>query len=438
MFETNKVELEKWFKWDFPNLVPIKQKFDQQKITDLKQIITQEFARAEIKNTIKPGQRIAVAVGSRGIAGLQEIVTLMVANIKQLGGNPFIVPAMGSHGGATSEGQIRVLESYGITESLVGAPIVSSMETIELSKSKFGESIYFDKNAYNADGVILVNRVKPHTDFKGPYESGLMKMLVIGLGKHKGAAWAHARGVDQFIDLILQTGIEIIKKTKILFGLAVLENAYKEIAHVETVLADDIYEREPQLLKWASSLMGRIIPKEFDILLVEEIGKDVSGTGMDTNVISRSVSGLPGFDDLKYQRLVVFDLTDTTEGNACGIGLADITTKKAVNKINFNYLYTNSLTASILESAKIPVVMENEKHAVMAAMLTCHRINLNAPKIIFIKNTAELDHILVSEPLAKVLDKNSSVEIIGNSLPMEFSKEGILLVRPSQYTKKSK
>ncbi|KUO48745.1 MAG: hypothetical protein APF76_17830 [Desulfitibacter sp. BRH_c19] len=433
MFETNKMELEKWFKWGFPNLVPIKQKFDEQRVKDLKQIICQEFAKEEIKNAIKPGQRIAVAVGSRGIVHLQEIVALTIANIKKLGGRPFIVPAMGSHGGATSKGQAKVLKSYGITESLVGAPVVSSMETVELPKSKFGESINFDKHAYNADGVILINRVKAHTDFKGPFESGLMKMLVIGLGKHKGAAWAHARGVDQFVDLIPTIGMEIIKKTKILFGLAILENAYKEIAHVETVIADNFFQREPQLLSWAKSIMGRIIPKEFDILLVEEIGKDISGTGMDTNVISRSASNFPGFEDLNYQRLVVFDLTDTTEGNACGIGLADITTRLLVNKINFNYLYTNSLTASILESAKIPIVMEMEKHAIMAAIITSQRVDLNAPKIVFIKNTAELDHILVTESLAKDLVENNNIEVRGNPLPMEFSNEGTLLVRPSQF-----
>lgn len=431
MYNQLDIKIEGGYDLKLPQLVPIRQKFKVNKLEDISQAVGKEFAKEAVKKTIMPGSKIAIAVGSRGIVNLEHIVRETVTNIKKLGANPIIVPAMGSHGGATSEGQKKVLQEYGITEDKVRAPIVSSMETVKVGKTSQGVHVYFDKNAYESDGVIVINRIKPHTDYKGLYESGIMKMIVIGLGKHKGASYIHSMGFSQFNSIIPEAGKLILNKTNILFGIAILENALDETARIEAVPGNDILTREPELLTEAKSNMAYLIPRCFDVLIIEEIGKDISGAGMDPNIIGRPGSGLPGFDGPSYQKLVVLDLTEKTKGNACGIGMADITTKTLVDKIDFNYLYTNSITSTVLGPAKIPVVMNTEKEAIVTAIRTCNMVDIQNAKIVFIKNTLKLDKIFVSKPLLKDINNSNNIEIIGEARDMLFDNYGFLQIRPS-------
>ncbi|MDW7673272.1 MAG: lactate racemase domain-containing protein [Bacillota bacterium] len=431
MFEPIEVKIEGGYDIELPTLVPVKQLFSTPKVDCINAAVAAEFAKKEISALIKPGEKIAVAVGSRGIANLKEIVLSTITNIKNLGAEPFIVPAMASHGGATAEGQVKLLAEYGVTAEAMGVPIASSMETVELGRTSSGVPVYFDKNASEADGVVIIARVKPHTDFKGPFESGLMKMLAIGLGKHKGATHIHSLGFDSFHTVIPEVGSEIIAKAKIKLGVAALENAYDETARIEAVPASNIYEREPGLLEEAKSYMGSIIPRNFDVLIIEEIGKDISGAGMDPNIVGRPGSKLEGFNGPEIQKLVVFDLTKKTKGNACGIGMADVTTRHLVNQIDFSYLYINSITSTVLDPAKIPVTMNTEKEALVIALKTCNRIAAKAAKIVFIKNTLELDYIYVSEPLLEELKAREDVQILGEPQEITFNEVGRLTLRPS-------
>ncbi|HHW07216.1 MAG TPA: DUF2088 domain-containing protein [Clostridia bacterium] len=432
MFEKLSVKIDGGYDCDFPELVPVEQYFAGQALAQIEKTIDEELGKKGILDQIKPGQRIAVAVGSRGIDNLRTIVRHVIENIKRQGGYPFIVPAMGSHGGADPEGQREILKAYGISEDTMAVPVLSGMEVVELGTFEAGVPVYIDKHAFEADGIVIINRVKAHTDFKAAFESGLMKMLVIGLGNHRGATAVHAMGFDRFHRLIPEIGKVILAKAKVLFGVAIIENAENKTARIEAVAAKDFAWREPQLLLEAKNLMPRIIPRGFDVLVVEEIGKDISGSGMDPNVVGRHGSGLPGFDGPSYQRLVVFDLTEKSHGNACGIGMADVTTRDLVNKINFNDLYANCITAANLNPARIPVVMKSEQEALAVAIKTCYRVTVPEARIVFIKNTLSLKKILVSQPLWEEIKTNPDVKQIGPSQPMIFDKAGRLLLRPSQ------
>lgn len=412
-------------------MIPVHQKFETKKLVDINNAVNQEMDKAQVKRVIRPGQRIAVAVGSRGIANLAVIVKSVIVKLKLLGVNPFIVPAMGSHGGATGSGQINVLTSYGVTEEAMGASIISSMATVVFEDKDLDFPVHFSKDAFEADGVVIIGRVKPHTDFKGPYESGLMKMLAIGLGKHNGAINTHLNGLDSFAETIPKVGSLILDRANILFGLAIIEDAYDNTSHVEVVAAADFKEREPILLEQAKQNLGIIKPEEFDILIVEEIGKEISGMGMDPNVIGRPASGLPGFKGPRFQRLVVFDLTDKTKGNAFGLGVADVTTIDAVKKIDFDYFYINCITGTNPQAAKIPLVAKSEKEAVLAAFAMSARLNKVRPRVVYIKNTLELEKIYLSEALTEDIRARDDLDIIGEACQFGFSETGRALIRPS-------
>ncbi|MDW7673372.1 MAG: lactate racemase domain-containing protein [Bacillota bacterium] len=433
MFQPVEVTIDGGYDIKLPLFVPVKQKFKVAKVSNIDDAIRLELNKEEIKGLIKPEQKIAVAVGSRGIANLKEIVCQTVQYINSCGAHPVIIPAMGSHGGATAEGQRRLLADYGITEGEIGAPVLSSMDTIEIGRTSSGLPIYIDREAFQADGIVVINRVKPHTSFKGAYESGLLKMLVIGLGKHVGASSIHSYGFDQFKELIPQAGRVILETAKVLFGLAVLENAEDETARIEAIPANKIYDREPYLLAEAKSYMAKIIPRSFDVLVVEEIGKEISGTGMDPNIVGRPGLSYAEFAGPKFQKSVILDLTEQTKGNACGVGMADVITRALLNKIDFQYLYANAITSTSLGAAKIPVVMNTEKEALAVALKTCNRVDVSKAKIVFIKNTLELNTILVSGPVLAEIEHDENVEIIGQELKLTFDETGKLLHRPSQY-----
>ena len=412
-----------------PKMVPIRQKFSDTEIKDISTEINRLFQREAGMKKIKKGSRIAVTVGSRGIQAIDKITLAVVRGLKDLGAEPFIVPAMGSHGGATAEGQRKVLAGYGITEETMGVPVRSSMEVEEIGRLENGVPVYLDKEALKSDGIVIVNRIKPHTAFKADYESGLIKMLAIGLGKHKGATAFHSCGMDMFGELLPQLGRVVLGKAPVLFGLAIIENAYDHPARFEIVWGADLIEREKTLLAEAKSLMPKIIPDNLDLLIVHELGKEISGSGMDPNITGRSSS--PFFkkpDALKVQRIVVLNLTAATKGNACGIGMADLTTKKVVDAMDRDYTYINAITSGVLATARIPIHMPTDQEAIQLALKTCARVEHPQSRIIWIKNTLSLEKIFASETMLPEIKANPQLEVLGEPKAMEFDGKGNLLL----------
>ncbi|TBL76517.1 lactate racemase domain-containing protein [Paenibacillus thalictri] len=417
----------------FPRMLPVEQLFERPRVADLPGALREQFDTERVRAAIKPGTRVAVAVGSRGIADLQLIVTCVVRMLRELGAEPFIVPAMGSHGGATAEGQTAILADYGITEAEVGAAIVSSMETVPAGHTANGVPLYFDRHAYEADAIVLVARVKAHTDFKGTVESGLLKMAAIGLGKHQGAIALHSQGFDSFASLIPGAGRILIEKTPIALGVAIIENAYDEVARIEVLPAEDIASREPALLAEAKNLMPRLQLAEIDVLIVDEIGKNISGAGMDPNITGRFAGPVdypPKAPNV--QKIIVRQLTPQSHGNATGIGLADITTKRLVEQIDFHKTYTNCITSTVLTGAKIPLTAPNDREALEIAIRTCNRIDPERVNIVWIQNTLSLQHIYISETYGELLDATEGLRIIGPPQPFSFDGQG-WLTRPDLF-----
>ena len=415
----------------FPRMVKVRQKIPSPKLEDFVSEIRNELRKAGIRDLIKPGAEICITAGSRGIAHYPEILATVVDEVKRCGGKPFLIPAMGSHGGATPEGQVGVLRSLGITPETVGAPIRATMEVEEVGRLHNGSPVYVDRNALRADGIIVVGRVKPHTDFKDRIESGLMKMMVIGLGKQKGAETIHRFQAEGYHKLIPEAAKLIMEKAPIILGLAVVENAYHEIAVVKALRPEEIEREEPKLLEKAKDLLARIPFKEIDVLIVDEIGKNISGSGMDTNVIGRF--WVPGEGDPrtpKIKRIVVLDLSEETHGNAIGIGLADLTTQRVFSKIDFHSTFVNALTSGWPEVAKIPVFLPSDRDAIAMALRTCGPIDPREAKVVRIKNTLDLEVFWISESLYKMVKENPElrerIEILEEPREMQFDVLGTL------------
>lgn len=406
-----------------PPLAPVRQKFARPRENQPASAVNRELSRREIADSLQPGMRVAVAVGSRGLSGLTEIVKSLVGELKNRGCYPFIIPAMASHGGAMAEGQTAILASYGITESGVGAPVVSSMATDEIGRLPSGISIYFDRTALTADAIIPINRIKPHTAFRGEIESGLVKMLCIGLGKHKGATTYHAQGMNSFPSLLEQVGQHILTVTKVVFGLALVENAYSEIALIKAVPAKTLIEEEKGLLRKARELMGKILFSHIDVLIVDEIGKDISGEGMDPNIIRRLISQNVQNED-EPQRIVVLDLTAKTHGNAIGIGMADITTRRLWSKINLADTYTNTVTTTMLSLGRIPLISDSDRQAIQIALSTVAKVSPPEARVVRIKNTKDLEEVAISAALFSEAEGNPLVEVISGLQDLVFDQEG--------------
>lgn len=406
-----------------PPLAPVRQKFARPRENQPASAVNRELSRREIADSLQPGMRVAVAVGSRGLSGLTEIVKSLVGELKNRGCYPFIIPAMASHGGAMAEGQTAILASYGITESGVGAPVVSSMATDEIGRLPSGIPIYFDRTALTADAIIPINRIKPHTAFRGEIESGLVKMLCIGLGKHKGATSYHAQGMNSFPSLLEQVGQHILTVTKVVFGLALVENAYSEIALIKAVPAKTLIEEEKGLLRKARELMGKILFSHIDVLIVDEIGKDISGEGMDPNIIRRLISQNVQNED-EPQRIVVLDLTAKTHGNAIGIGMADITTRRLWSKINLADTYTNTVTTTMLSLGRIPLIADSDRQAIQIALSTVAKVSPPEARVVRIKNTKDLEEVAISAALFSEAEGNPLVEVISGLQDLVFDQEG--------------
>jgi len=412
----------------FPKVIRVKQKFNSYKVEDIDLAIAQEMFKKNIKSKMKPGMSIAVGVGSRGIENLYEIVKNVVDTIKGYGANPFIVPAMGSHGGATSEGQKEILTSYGITEESLGVPVKSNMEVVEIARYKGKVPIYFDKNAFAADGIIPVNRVKIHTDWRGEVESGLLKMLAIGFGKHKGATEIHSLGMENFHKVIPEVGSIIIRKTPIIFGVACIEDAYDQTAEIKVLMPEEFYIQEKDMLKRSKEIMAKINIPQIDLLVIDEIGKDISGDGLDPNIIGRfrgkQKNDVKGPD---VKQVVVLRLSKRTHGNANGMGYADIITKELFDSIDFTSTYTNAITAGDLFGVKIPLIANSDKEAIGLA-LSMVKKSASDVKLVRIKNTLRLSEIIISEAIFKEI-KNKEFFEIGRDVfrKMRFDKNGRLI-----------
>jgi len=410
---------------DSVQLTKIRQRFERPVLADVRRAVTQELDR--VGSSIAPGSQIAIAAGSRGIANMAPILATVAAYVKKRGAAPFIVPAMGSHGGATAQGQVEVLASYGITERSTGAPIRASMDTVELTQADDPQRVFMDRYAYQADGVILVNRIKPHTDFHGRYESGLVKMSVIGLGKHRQALEIHSSGVYGLRELIPPAAERILATGKILFGIAIVENAYDETMLVQGLRADEIMQEEPRLLNIAKTHMPRLPTDEIDVLIVDRLGKDISGCGMDPNIIGRMmIRGEAEPASPRIKAIVVTDLTERTHGNALGIGLADVITRRLFEQIDLPVMYENIVTSSFLERGKIPLIAENAATAYGYARRSCGRIPPGRERIVRIPDTLHLGEVYVSPAVLEELRDRADIAVVGQPADL-FGQDGELL-----------
>src|ERR687895_346118 len=412
---------------EFPKVVKVRQDFPRPRVDDVGAALREQCGREEIRNRIESGSEVAITAGSRGIAGIDGILRSLVEILKEAGASPFIVPAMGSHGGATAEGQVEILRSLGVTEESVGAEIRSSMEVVELGETASGVPVYMDRIASEADGVVIVGRIKQHTDFRSDVESGLLKMSSIGLGKHAQALALHAHGVKGIKDYMVEAGGEVFSSGKVLFGVAIVENAYEETAMIEAIPPERVAERERELLKESAKLMPGLPVSEMDVLFVDELGKNFSGTGMDTNVIGRfRILGVeePESPDVKY--LIVSDVSEASHGNALGVGLADFTTRRLFEKIDHEAMNQNVLTSTFVERAKIPMVMENDREALKAALRCNWGVEPEETRFVRIPNTLHLRYAYVSENLVDEALANGDAEVVEEAAELAFDEDGNL------------
>jgi hypothetical protein len=410
----------------FPSLAWVEQRFDSTHITNIKEAVTSQLDALFLSDRIQPGQSVAITAGSRGIDRLDRILAALCSKLTSMGLKPFIVPAMGSHGGATAQGQVQVLESYGITEQALGAPIRSSMDTDCLGSTDLGTPVYMDRLAHQADHILVVNRIKAHTKFKGKIESGLMKMMAIGLGKHNGASCMHALAPAHSMGRIIEhTARYILEHARILMGLGVVENAFGQCAQIQAMLPEDVEEKEKELLIQAKELSAKIPFSQLDLLIVDRIGKDISGTGMDTNVTGRNRDILGDFSTTpRVQRVLVRDLTPATHGNALGLGLADFCTSRAVQAMDKKKTYTNAMTAVSPEKAAVPMHFDSDRETVRAALDSLGHWDQENVRVVRIQDTLHLTRIQVSKALMADLPAHCSV--LSQAQEMCFDEHGNL------------
>ena len=411
-----------------PSMVKIRQKFEAPRLGNVPQELKEKVARSRLNERVKPNDEVAVTAGSRGIANIVQITATVVEELKKLGARPFIVPAMGSHGGATAEGQIEVLAGYGVTEDSVGAPIRSSMEVVKIGEIKDHVPVLMDKIALRSDAIVVVNRIKPHTSFRGPFESGLMKMLAIGLGKHEGASLVHSFGSKGLREMVPEAARVMMRQANFVLGVGIVENAYDETARIVVLDPEEFEKEEPGLLEEARNLMPHLPFDETDVLIVDEIGKNISGTGMDTNIIGRLlIRGEKEFEKPEISKIIVLDVTLSSHGNAIGVGLADITTRRLINKIDYHAMYTNVLTSGFLNRAFVPLICETDKEAIATAVGTFKRKDPHRLKVMRIKNTLEIEKLYISEVLLEEARARDDIQILGEMEPMKFDTQGNLV-----------
>jgi hypothetical protein len=408
-----------------PRMVRARQSFPAGEVRDVAGALREELRKASIAGRVRGKRRIAVAVGSRGVAQIALIVRVLVEELKALGAEPFIVPGMGSHGGATAEGQAQVLADLGVTEGSAGCPIVSSMDVVELGSLPNGLPVCMDRRAMEAEGIVVVNRVKPHTAFSGSIESGMVKMITVGLGKQKGADSCHAFGFGHMERNMIDMAKVKLARAPFLFGVGTVENAYDRVARISAVPAEELLETEPRLLAEARESMPSIPFDPLDVLVVDRMGKEISGSGMDPNITGRASNPFIKVTR-RTTRMAVLDLTAASRGNAVALGLADVVTRRLFDKIDFEHTYANVLTSTVTRSGMIPLVMENDRMAIRAAVKTCNASDKGAVRMVRIPDTLHLGEILFSECLLAEARENRRLSILGSPEDIAFDGEGNL------------
>ncbi len=413
-----------------PKMVRIRQNFDRTHIPveDIPETVRKELDREDLGGKIQPGMKIAITCGSRGMTNNAVMARAMVDFVKSRGAEPYIVAAMGSHGGATAEGQTQILKDYGITEEAMGCPVKSSMETVQVGLSGIRKQpVFVDKNASEADGILLFNRIKPHTSFRGPYESGLMKMMAIGLGKQKGAESIHHQSPAIMHELVEEYGRTILENCPVLGGIAVIENAYDDTYMIKGLTPQEIIDKEPGLKEISYKTIARLLFEKCDVLVVDKIGKNISGDGMDPNISGRFV--LPQYcsGGIQAEKVVILDITDETHGNAQGIGLAEVTTRRLVNRMKLEMTYPTGVTNTFLHLMKIPMIMDNDREALQLALMCCPDAeDHDNMKLIRIPNTAHIGEIEISEGLLPLAKANPDIEILTEPYDLPFDGQGNL------------
>jgi hypothetical protein len=393
------------------HLTKIRQQFSKNSLSDVKGKTASGLMI--LGPAIKPGASIAIAVGSRGIKNLTDVVREVAHFIKGRKAFPFIVPAMGSHGDANASEQTAILAGYGISEKTMGIPVRSSMEVEELNQGDSPCPVYMDKNAWESDGVILINRIKPHTDYHSTYESGLVKMAVIGLGKEKQASAIHSYGIYGLSDVLPAAAREILLAGKIIGGVALVENGYDETMLVKVLKSDEFLGKEPGLLELARLNMPSLPADEIDVLVIDNMGKEISGVGIDPNIIGRiRIRGQKEPEKPSIKAIMISDLTEASHGNAIGIGLSDVITRQLYDKIDFSATYVNGITSSFLERVKVPLVAANDRKAYEIALRSCGHIPEGEEKIIRISDTLHLDEMYVSDKVLNLIRSDTALEIL--------------------------
>jgi hypothetical protein len=413
----------------FPRLLPVRQRFDSTAVADV--AAATAAALEPLRARVRPGMTVAITAGSRGIHDKPAVVRAAGEWLRSLGAEPFVVPAMGSHGGATVEGQVQLLADLGMTEETLGMPILATMETVEIDRLPDGPAVHLDAHAAKADGILAVNRIKAHTDFRGEIESGISKIVAIGLGKRRGAEGIHRFGPANLAVWIPRVARRIVDTGKILGGLAIVENAYDRAARIDLLQPDDIAgEAEAALLADAKKRMATLPLDELDVAVIDQLGKNISGAGMDTNVIGRlMIRDSAEFDRPRIRNIAVLDVSDASHGNAVGLGLADFIPFRLLEKIDLRSVYINAMTSGLggPQRAQIPMAFATDRDAIAAAVQTCGRADLGAVTLVRMRNTLDLEHLLVSESLRSAVDAHPDLEAASEAVPMAFDNDGQLL-----------
>lgn len=410
-----------------PDFFSARQRFETKTVADIPAELDRQLRKNNLLERVRPGASIAITVGSRQIAGMPEVVRTLVTICRERGARPFVIPAMGSHGGATAEGQREILIEYGISEETVGAPIYSDMETVQIGLTSVNEPVWAARHLLEVDGIIVLNRIKAHPGISGAIESGITKMAVIGLGKQKGAETCHREGLIGMSERIQRAAQVIFEKLPVLFGVGLVENAYDRLAEINCIPTEQIAAREPEILRRAKSYMPRILPSPLDVLVIDEIGKNISGMGADPTVFGRYItpgkqSPFPG-----PTRIVMLGLTEETRHAAGGIGQADFITRRLYDEIDYGKTYINCLTSSFPPTAFTPVIMPSDKMAIQAAIKTCGCADYQGCRVARIRNTLAVETILLSRSLYREALDDPQMEVLSEPAELRFDEEGNLL-----------
>lgn len=408
-----------------PSMVTVHQAYDPQKIDNAEEWLKNEMeTKVEDKGRFKD-KRICITAGSRGIPDLDKMLRGMCDTLKEWGAKPFIIPSMGSHGGATAEGQLEMLQGYNITEESMGVPVCSSMEVVQYDELN-GIPLYCDKYAYESDGIVIFNKVKPHTDFRADHESGLAKMIAIGIAKHKGAAMFHSFGFHRFGELIPPVAEKFLEKCPFAFGVGVVQNAYDDICAIEVCNKDNFMETDARLLGTAKDKIAKFLFDDIDVLIIDEIGKNISGNGHDPNVTGRNITHTFGASTLNLKKLFVRGITPEAHHNGCGLGSCDVTTRRCLNDIDWEITWANVLTTGIMDACMIPLYVNTDEEAVKMCIHTLYNTDPDKARIVHIKNTLCLETIQVSKPLYESIKDTPGISYVSGPVPMHFEENGMM------------